>query len=144
MAKAGRRPKQSKADSPGGETVSSYFRRVFAERPDLLNAGTNKEIYDRWLMDYPGYEEVPKRVRDILFNLKSVLRKKRRRRRTASVRAEEPLQAIVILLGPTLETLEEDIDQCLTRARALGRAGLENVIGSLRRARNEVVRLIGQ
>jgi hypothetical protein len=140
MAKAGRRPKQS----PGGETVSSYFRRVFAERPDLLNAGTNQEAYDCWLKDHPGHEEVPQRIRGILFNLKSVLRKKRRRRKAARRPEEEPLQATVILLGPNLETLEEAIDECLTQARALDRVGLEDVIGSLRRARNEVVRLIGQ
>jgi hypothetical protein len=86
----------------------------------------------------------PQRIRGILFNLKSVLRKKRRRRKAARPPAEEPLQATVVFLGPTLETLEEAIDECLTQARALDRVGLEDVIGSLRRARNEVVRLIGQ
>jgi len=42
------------------------------------------------------------------------------------------------------EKLEEQIDDCLTAARSLDREVLHNVIGLLRKARNEVVWKLGQ
>ena len=43
-----------------------------------------------------------------------------------------------------LESLEEQIDECLTLAKNLDREGLSSVINLLRRARNEVVWKIGE
>jgi len=43
-----------------------------------------------------------------------------------------------------LDALEEQIDECLTLAKNLDREGLANVIGLLRRARNEVVWKMGE
>ena len=37
-------------DSQGkGETVSGYFRKVFAENPKLLHSRSNSELLKRWL-----------------------------------------------------------------------------------------------
>jgi hypothetical protein len=43
-----------------------------------------------------------------------------------------------------LEALEEQIDDCLSAAKALDREGLGDVIGLLRRARNQVAWKMGQ
>ena len=43
-----------------------------------------------------------------------------------------------------LESLEEQIDECMTLAKNLDREGLSSVINLLRRARNEVVWKIGE
>ena len=42
------------------------------------------------------------------------------------------------------ESLEEQIDECLTLAKNLDREGLSSVINLLRRARNEVVWKMGE
>src|SRR5437870_3248939 len=67
-------------NSDGGETTSGYFRRLFSENPKLLNAGSNTETLDRWLKDHPGYKTAPNNVKANLANIKSVVRKERRRR----------------------------------------------------------------
>jgi hypothetical protein len=144
MAKA---KNSSRADN-GAETVSSYFRRVFAENPKLLKTRGNEELVQRWLADHPGEKEVPRRVRQNLANIKSVLRKKGRKRG----RRQEPEQAegVEVAVSPArrsshgLEQLEEQIDECLTAAKVLDREGLEHVIRLLRQARNEVVWRLGQ
>ena len=74
MAKSGRKP------AGDGESVSGYFRNVFEERPELLEAHSNDELFLRWLKDHPGEKEVPKRIKASLFNIKSVLRSKQRRK----------------------------------------------------------------
>jgi hypothetical protein len=134
--------------SEGEETVSGYFRKVFAENPKLLKTRSNEELLQRWLADHPGEKEVPNRVKQILSNVKSVLRKKGRKR----ARRQEPNHQPTAVTAPApvkrsssrLEHLEEQIDECLTAARALDRDGLEHVIRLLRQARNQVVWKLGQ
>jgi hypothetical protein len=137
----------SKADN-GAETVSSYFRRVFAENPKLLKSRSNEELLQRWLADHPGEKEVPRRVRQNLANIKSVLRKKGRKRgRRQEAEQTETADAIVTPVRRSsrgLEQLEEQIDECLTAAKVLDREGLGHVIRLLRQARNEVVWKLGQ
>jgi hypothetical protein len=133
----------------GGETVSGYFRRVFAENPKLLNSRSNDELLSRWLADHPGEKEVPERIRQNLSNVKSILRKKQRKR---GRRRQEQDQAAGAPARPaaarrasdSLEALEEHIDEALTLARVIDREGLQSVIHLLRRARNEVVWKQGQ
>jgi hypothetical protein len=129
------------------ESVSGYFKQIFKERPDLLNSGSNQALFERWLQDHPGEKAVPNRVKNILSNLKSVLRKKRRRKSGRKKAAELPtLVAPQASTVPTakLESLEEQIDDCLTLAKRLDREGLADIILLLRRARNGVVWKIGQ
>jgi hypothetical protein len=132
-----------------GETVSGYFRKVFAEHPDWLDSRSNDQLFVRWLKDHPGETEVPEKVRQNLSNIKSVLRKQARKAggprrgspaaRTNSATAAAPRKAV-----GGLDALEEQIDECLTLARNLDREGLAGVIGLLRRARNEVVWKMGE
>jgi hypothetical protein len=137
----------AKADN-GAETVSSYFRKVFAENPKLLKSRSNDELLQRWLADHPGEKEVPRRVRQNLANIKSVLRKKGRKRgrrqQAEQLQGGEATVAQARRSSRGLEQLEEQIDECLTAAKVLDREGLEHVIRLLRQARNEVVWKLGQ
>jgi hypothetical protein len=160
MAKKAKTPKQQpvghKATAPAakgtggdGETVAGYFRRLFHENPRLLESRSNEELLQRWLTDHPGETEIPKSVKVGLQNVKGILRSKRRRRqRNAS--AAGAIAAVTErtkLSGPRqsqLETLEDRIDDVLMFARSLDEDALQDVIGLLRRARNEVVWKMGQ
>jgi hypothetical protein len=129
------------------ESVSGYFKKIFKERPDLLNSGSNAALFERWLQDHPGEKNVPNRVKSILSNVKSVVRRKRRKKSRKEKTAELPTlaapQASAVPLVK-LEALEEQIDDCLTLAKRLDREGLADIISLLRRARNGVVWKIGQ
>jgi hypothetical protein len=154
MAKKKRTGENAAAPAPAdgqgqAETVSGYFRKVFAEHPEWLDSRSNDQLFVRWLKDHPGETEVPEKVRQNLSNIKSVLRRQARKARRPKkerpatranpATAEAPRKAV-----RGLDTLEEQIDECLTLARNLDREGLANVIGLLRRARNEVVWKMGE
>jgi hypothetical protein len=134
-----------------GETVSGYFRKVFAENPGLLDSRSNDELLQRWLKDHPGETEVPKNVKVGLQNVKSVLRSKgRRKKRKKEQLTGQEGHGLVAQPKPTgpkrsqLEQLEERIDDALMFARGLDEDGLHDIISHLRRARNEVVWKMGQ
>jgi hypothetical protein len=142
-------PRGKASSSEGEETVSGYFRRIFDENPKLLKERSNDEILSRWLADHPGETEVPKKVKQGLMNVKSVLRKKGRKRGRPPGGKTELADAVPVPVpvkrsGTKLEHLEEQIDECLTAARAMDREGLDHVIRLLRQARNEVVWKLGQ
>jgi hypothetical protein len=139
MAKA----KQSSKASNGDETVSGYFRRAFKENPQLLKTRSNDEVINRWLAEHPDEKEVPQRVKQILSNVKSVLRKRGRKR---GRRPQAAASAVAVARKPSrsLEHLEEQIDDCLTAAKQLDRDGLDHVVRLLRQARNAVVWKLGQ
>jgi hypothetical protein len=133
-----------------GESISGYFRKVFADSPHLLRGRSNQELLERWLRDHPGHKKVPQNVRANLSNVKSVLRKQARkggRPKTAGTAPGQaagsaaPAQGATAGDGPAaaLERLEEQIDDCLTLAKALDRRRLGHVIALLRHARNLVV-----
>jgi hypothetical protein len=149
-AQGNRKQRATAAPAPAedGETTSGYFRKVFKEDPKLLKKGTNPELFRRWLQDHPGHKEVPENVKNILSNIKAVLRNKRKRRRAA----EAPAQGTAVVAASTaatrpsgkgLERLEERIDECLAVARAVDVDGLAEVIDRLRNARNQVVCMAG-
>jgi hypothetical protein len=95
---------------------------------------------------------VPERIKANLANVKSVLRKKKRKK--PGRKPGRPPGAVAAVVAVAIEPartstkgfeqLEEQIDDCLTSARSLDREVLHNVIGLLRRARNEVVWKLGQ
>jgi hypothetical protein len=135
-------------NASGEETVSGYFRKIFEENPKLLKSRSNEELLRRWLADHPGEKEVPERVKQGLSNVKSVMRKRGRKRgrRPAATQNHTGEAAATPTRRPArgLEQLEEQIDECLTAAKNLDREGLEHVIRLLRQARNEVVWKLGQ
>jgi hypothetical protein len=138
--------KADQAQQAGG-SVCGYFKAVLKENPSFLKSTSNEEIFERWLKDHPGEKEVPDRVKGILFNVKSKLRKKlgakrgRPRNEAQPTFEGQPAEITPTRRVPTrgVESLEERIDDCLTLARSLDREGLKAVIDLLRRARNGVV-----
>lgn len=172
MARTGRKPRRKTANDNAaapeflttataegetmrdeGETPSGYFRRVFGENPKLLRGKSNQEVLQRWLDDHPGEIEVPTRIKNILSNIKSVLRKQLRKRRGRRKEKEQVPELVAPeetsvpapdTGNPPLESLEEQIDNCLSVAKSLDREGLADVIVLLRQARNRVVWKLGQ
>ena len=142
--KSGTNPAGAKNDP---ESVSGYFRRIFEANPKLLASRSNDELLQRWLADHPGSKEDSERLRQILSNVKSVLRK-RGRKETAAAKPQGRLLTTRVAARETpldkLEFLEERIDDCLTIAKLVDQEGLGSVIQHLRRARNEVVWKLGQ
>src|SRR5262245_49944652 len=92
--------KKAKAQSApqSGETTSAYFRSIFKANPKLLNERSNQELLQRWLNDHPGEKEVPQRVKYILSNLKSILRKQHRQKKAKAQPAEQ-----VVAEAPAVE-----------------------------------------
>jgi hypothetical protein len=139
---------QEQATGRGDESTMGYFRRVYEENPRWLKSRSNDLVLQRWLEDHPWETEVPKRVKVGLQNIKSLLRRKRRRgkRQPVETQAVEltPEQTVPENPNADLEELEARIDDALLLARKIDREELDNVIRRLRAARNEVVWKLGQ
>jgi hypothetical protein len=146
-------PKKSPAPQPAQpaaqpttktESIAGYFRRLFKENPRLLKERSNEELLRRWLADHPGHSEVPESVKQGQANIKSILRRKLKRKRDpAAQRAAQPARGKTPTTAATeenpLERLEYLIDRCLAIARDQNAKGMEGIIGHLRQARNELV-----
>src|SRR5262245_54247319 len=129
--------KPDEAQQAGG-SVSGYFKALFKENPSLVTSTSNDDIFARWLKDHPGEKEVPDRVKGILFNVKSKLRKKLGAKRGRPRKEEQPtVEGQTAEIAPTrrvpprgLESLEERIDDCLTLARSIpARAASDTLTG---------------
>jgi hypothetical protein len=123
-------------------SIMGYFRTIFDENPKWLHERSNDKVTARWLQDNPSYAEMPKNVKNTLANLKSNLRKKTRSggRKAKTEEAANGGEVVAVKAKVKgLETLEIQIDECLTMARNIDRDALQEVIRLLRRARNEVV-----
>jgi hypothetical protein len=136
-------------------SVSGYFRKVFGERPDWLVGKSNDAILARYREDHgiSPSAEVDRKIKQNLANLKSVLRKKGRKKKRGRPRkdAGAPVVAaaavaVAVRKAPVskLDALEESIDDCLTFAKGMDRDAMHDVIVLLRRARNAVVWKTGQ
>ncbi len=128
------------------ESVSGYFKRIIGENPQWLDGeGTNKLILERFHIDHPS-KPVTGKIKSNLANVKSVLRKVKRK--GGGPRVSPHLYEARATPGfagsRSLAGLEEYIDECLTLAKNLDRAGLAHVIRLLRNARNEVVWKMGR
>lgn len=130
----------------GRGSVSAYFRPIFEQQPELLHSKSNAELLQRWLADHPRKTRVSGRVKQNLASLKSHMRKQLREKEGGGVgmTGVAASESRSVKGRPTMERLEEYIDECLTLAKNLDRRGLESVISTLRRARNEVVWKMGQ
>lgn len=122
----------------GNNSVMGYFRRIFSERPELLDTRSNAEITQLWLKDHPEHKELPASVRNSLANLKSLLRRKNRNTNPG------PAGNNGTLSQRNLEILEAKIDDALTLARLIDGDELASVVRLLHRARNEIVWKLGQ
>lgn len=145
MAKVGRRGRRK-------QSVSGFFRQQFEEHPEWLHSSSNEELINSWKAAFPNTTEKQlRKVKANLANVKSLLRRKEREGGRGRGRPGRPpgrpsmASAGNAFTGrPTMERLEEHIDEGLIMAKNLDRAGLEKVIKLLRSARNEVVWKMGQ
>src|ERR1700687_4434054 len=118
MAKVGRPKKVAQVE--GGETSSGYFRRVFKENPKLLVTRSNEELMARWVADHPGHKSMPPKVQGHMSNVKSLLRKKGRKKLGRPKKFEQDGAVPAVSTPPKparvapkgLEALEEMIDDC--------------------------------
>jgi hypothetical protein len=123
-----------------GESLGGYFRRVFTENPDWLKVKSNDLVKERYEADHLG-EEFTSRIRANMSNIKSIMRKQMRKR---GPKPGTRMKTAVATGGHDLEGLELAIDSCLSTAREIDPVGLEAVINSLRRARNQLVWKMGE
>jgi len=134
-----------------GESKSAYFRKVFTEKPEWLEQKSNDVVLARYRSDngMSTSQPVDKSVKATMANMKSVMRKELR---VAVNGSPAPAPASMgskwsppkAPLHPSLENLEELIDECLVAAISYDRTGLESVIRHLRTARNQVVWKMGK
>jgi hypothetical protein len=155
-AKSAPAGKAASAATKDGETTGGYFRRVFKENRVWLKGRSNDEVLKRWLADHPGHKEVPGNIKAHLSNVKSTMRSKKRKKVATRAEAAHPSHqstAVTRVATPVarkplgsskLDQLEMQIDDCLIMARQMDHEGLHDVIGLLRKARNEVVWKMGQ
>ena len=142
-------PSTEQTNGPG-ETTAGYFRKVFGEHPEWLAGPSNADVFARWLQDHPGHAEVPEKIKQNLFNIKSILRKQGRKKPRRKKKEGQAGEVTTITVAAPrkrvhgLESLELAIDDCLTRARQMDKEGLADVIGLLRQARNAVVWMLGE
>jgi hypothetical protein len=149
------RKKANNGTAAPTETVGGYFRRFYTEHPEQLDVRSNDEAYRQWLADHPEHKDVPANVKAGLFNVKGDLRSKakRQKRKASKEKAAPPAPQTAIArqasarprsASRNLEALEEQIDNARIAAKTLDPEGLEEVIGLLREARNEVIRTMGE
>jgi hypothetical protein len=152
MAKKPKEPEMQMIRATRRLSVRGEFVEMFKEHPELLGNRNNDEITEIWLKRHPEHSEMPQNVRNTLANVKSQLRKKERRSKLGP-NGINGLGKLMVNGNSNaaidLEGLEVRIDEALTVARSLDPTtfdihGLESVVKLLRRARNEVVWMLGQ
>ena len=123
---------------------SGYYRQLFTDHPEWLAISSNAAVVEQWKRDHPG-KEMDIREKQAMANVKSNMRSSSR---GGSKRGRKLLRHVTAAGArtgnSTLVSLEMRIDDCLSLARQMDPAGLDHVIKSLRRARNDVVLKSGQ
>jgi hypothetical protein len=134
-----------------GQSQSSYFRKLFTEKPRWLNQTSNDEVVARFRTDHKlaADADIGKSAKQTMANVKSLMRKALRE---GGGKVPKMNAAFALAAGPVpkstgkprLDHLEELIDDCMATAKELDRQGLDHIIRLLRHARNEVVWKMGQ
>jgi hypothetical protein len=137
-------PEPTSETGDRGESVNGYFTRFFEQNPQLLKIRSNEAAFAAWMADHPEDSEVPDKVKNAVSNVKSSVKMKLKKNKVKAKTKANPdsNNSAKIVSKPAtnlLQSLEENIDKCLAMARTLEPQGLEQVISSLRSARNEVI-----
>jgi hypothetical protein len=128
-------------------TTSAYFRRILTDKPEWLREKSNDLILDQYRRDKGKNPDAPIsiKVRNILSNIKSVIRKELGMGAYAGRKARALAKTTPSGgLTQRLEDLEEQIDECMVKAISISAEIMESVIRLLRKARREVVWKLGQ
>jgi hypothetical protein len=127
---------RSKASGP---SISSLWREYFRNRPELLKAKNNDEVYALFKKDHPDIE-LTKKVTQVCANVKSTERNRAKKlAKEAKVASgvkpgPKPGRASAAAAVQDLEGLEDQIHACIAAAKRYGRDGLDEVAKHLRRA----------
>src|SRR5262245_48970466 len=106
------------------DSASSWFRKVFSERPDWLEGKSNEEVRSRWIDEHPSHKDMPKNIQGAMANVKSLMRRKQRDEGPANSRLSPSVAAPAEAeddRSKALEALEVSIDDCLIYACNLDR-----------------------
>src|SRR5262245_33503830 len=125
-----------------GDSLSSYFRKVFTDHPDWLDLDHNKLVVEQWKQDHNGQEMI-KREKGVMANMKSKMRAEKRGGKRRVLKLAGPRVSARAALAD-VERLEGMIDSCLAEARNLQVEDIELVVKHLRRARNNIVLLFDE
>jgi hypothetical protein len=120
-------------------TVMGQFRSILLANPQLIKKRSNARLIELYLQDFPGRKGLTKKEKGALANVKSHLRRKKRRKKAEELDGAAQAGRTVKVKVGDLETLEFGIDDCYILARKLDPVGLGNVIRLLRKARNEII-----
>src|SRR4051812_4467378 len=109
-----------------GASMSGYFRDVFNEKSEWLDQKSNDEVLARYRADnnLAPDADVGKSVKQTMSNMKSILRKELREGVTPKGRKTQMTGSINKALPlyptgkPSMEKLEELIDECLVAAKS--------------------------
>jgi hypothetical protein len=123
-------PAESAANSSDGvkeKSTAAYWKRILHEHPEWVEeAGSNAKLAQLWLSDHPGHTEMPKKIRQNLANIKSMIRRERREEQQAKASARRKEQKAAAGAGQrppnvsqAYEALEIKIDKCMAQAWAL-------------------------
>lgn len=128
-------------------SYSAYFEQLYAANPSWLDDSTNEQILRQWEKDH-GNQPMPPNVRSIMANKKSKMREKlgkaiRHKRIAIANDTSLPVPRGRLSIR-ALESLEEQIDNCLDLARQQHHPEMECVIKHLRIARRGVVLAMGR
>jgi hypothetical protein len=133
-----------------GESKSAVFTRLFDSRKDLLQVPSLDEILKLYASETGS--NITLKERQVAANIKSKLRKKyglrgrRGRRRRGRRRAMAGAAPVAVAAAPrpgALLALEDAIDDCIYLARKMESARLDDVVRTLRRARNHLILMNG-
>jgi hypothetical protein len=129
-----------------GTSMSAYFRNVFTQKPEWLDQKSNDVVLAQYRSDHGmgANAAVNKSVKGTMANMKSVMRKEMRNKANGPATKAGAAWPMTAPRKPTLESLEELIDECLVAAKSYDRTGLDHVIRHLRTARNQVVWKMGK
>jgi hypothetical protein len=137
------------------ESIMGYFKRIFRANPKWLKGRSNAPVLQQYRIDNDlgPDDDIPDRVKSGMANAKTALKRRRRRGKRRAAEAAAAVTAVAMatpsrqpLRGSaraTLDSLEEQIDECMISAKKLDKEHLGDVIHLLRRARNKVVLMGG-
>src|SRR4051794_13603759 len=87
MARKQKKTNATPQPASPSESVSGYFRRVFADNPQLLEGRSNDAILERWRSDHPG-EPLSDPVKNGLQNVKGILRSRGQKGKRRAARTQ--------------------------------------------------------
>jgi hypothetical protein len=123
-----------------GPSLLGIFKQYFHDHPDWLQTRDNEAVLSQFSKDHPKIE-LDQRVKQSMFNAKSVMKKGPKGRLGRKLKVAEITAAMNVPHAGSgaLHLLENHVDDCLAMARAIGHESIHDIVSHLHRARNMLV-----